>query len=112
MSSLAYVPTPGPLPGAQYVPSNGTEGHNFLENFCSNCARDRSIREGVHVDECDDSELCPIIGASFRGEAVEWRELETGECFCTAFVEAGQEVAAPRCSFTIDMFSDQAQPSA
>jgi hypothetical protein len=31
------------------------------------------MRDGEDQDECDDNELCEIIAASFRGEAVEWR---------------------------------------
>lgn len=89
--------------GRQYVPSNGTEGHAFLNAWCRNCARDRSMREGEEVDECDDSELCPIIAASFRGEAAEWRELDDGRRICTAYVEAGQPIPA-RCPNTLDLF--------
>ena len=42
---MDYVPTPGPLPGEQWVPSNGTVGYSFLEHECGNCARDRAMRE-------------------------------------------------------------------
>lgn len=101
---MAYVPTPGPLPGEQWVPSNGTEGDSFLCAACGNCARDKSMREGVDLDECDDNEKCEIIAASFRGEAVEWR-IENGEVFCTAFVEAGQEIPPPHDEFTLDLFA-------
>jgi hypothetical protein len=94
----------GPLPGRQYEPSNGTEGACFLEGWCSNCARDRAMREGADLDECDDDEVCEIIAASFRGEAVEWRELDNGDTVCLAFVAAGTEPPAPRCEHTVDMF--------
>lgn len=99
-----YVPMKGPLPGRQYEPSNGTEGACFLEGWCSNCARDRAMREGADLDECDDDEVCEIIAASFRGEAVEWRELDNGDTVCLAFVAAGTEPPAPRCEHTVDMF--------
>lgn len=56
------------LPGEQYTPSNGTEGAQFLSDWCGTCARDKSMREGEPLDECDDNETCPIIAASFRGE--------------------------------------------
>lgn len=102
-----YIPTPEPLPGKQWVPSNGTEGYSFLEAACGNCARDKSMREGVPVEECDDNECCPIIGASFRGEAVEWRILPSDELQCIAFVPAGQPIPAPRCDKTVDMFSEK-----
>lgn len=102
--AMEYVPTPGPLPGEQWVPSNSTVGHSFLENECGNCARDKAMREGCDIDECDDNEKCEIIGASFRGEAVEWRRMPTGEVKCIAFVPAGEPIPAPRCALTCDMF--------
>ena len=101
-----YVPMKGPLPGEQFIPSNGTDGECFLGAWCTNCARDKSMREGVDLDDCDDNEKCEIIAASFRGEAVEWRELDTGECVCLAYVEAGKPVPPVRCDKTIDMFGD------
>lgn len=107
---MEYIPTPGPLPGEQWEPSNGTEGYSFLESWCGKCARDRAMREGVEIDECDDDERCEIIGASFRGEAVEWREMPDGEVKCIAFVPAGERIPEPRCVRTLDMFG--AAPSA
>ena len=104
---MAYIPTPGPLPGEQWEPSNGTEGDSFLSHWCGNCARDKAMREGVDIDECDDNEKCEIIAASFRGEAVEWRELEDGKCVCIAFVEAGTIAPTTRCEHTTDMFGSQ-----
>lgn len=106
---MTYVPTPGPHPGEQWMPSNGTEGYSFLEAACGNCARDKAMREGADLDECDDNERCEIIAASFRGEAVEWR-IENGEVFCVAFVEAGQRIPEPRCTRTADMFEEGKQP--
>lgn len=96
-------------PGEQWKPSNGTEGHSFLESACGNCARDKAMREGVDFDECDDSERCDIIGASFRGEAVEWRLLEGGEVKCMAFVPAGEPIPAPRCPHTNELFADKGE---
>lgn len=64
------------------------------------------MREGEPIEECDDNELCEIIEASFRGEAVEWRELPDGEVTCIAFVPAGEQPSAPRCTRTDDMFGD------
>ena len=62
------------------------------------------MREGCDFDECDDNEKCEIIGASFRGEAVEWRRMPSGEVKCIAFVDAGKPIPTPRCSKTADMF--------
>ena len=100
---MSYIPTPGPHPGEQWIPSNGTEGHSFLEAACGNCQRDKSMSEGVDLDECDDNEKCEIIAASFRGEAVEWR-IDGDEVFCVQFVQKGDRIPPPRDEFTLDMF--------
>lgn len=109
---MTYVPTPGPLPGEQWIPSNGTEGYSFLESACANCQRDKSMREGVDIDECDDNEKCEIIAASFCGEAVEWRIDEKEQVFCVAFVPAGERIPEPRCARTQDMFDELARAGA
>lgn len=101
-----YVPTPGPLPGRQWIPSNGSEGASFLESFCSCCARDAAMREGKELEECDDNEVCPIIAASFRDEAVEWRQDDDGAVYCLAYVRVGTPIPAPRCPNTGDMFEE------
>lgn len=101
---MAYIPTPGPLPGEQWKPSNSDDGYGFIGSWCANCAKDKAAREGAPVEECDDNELCEIVAASFRGEAVEWRRLPTGQTTCIAFLEAGSEMPAPRCPYTVDMF--------
>lgn len=103
-----YVPMKGPLPGVQWKPSNGTVGQSFLCDWCGTCARDKSMREGEPLDECDDNEVCPIIAASFRGEAVEWRDLGEAGQVCLAYVEAGKPIPEPRCELTADLF-DAAQ---
>jgi hypothetical protein len=100
---MAYVPTPGPLEGEQFIPSNGDQGYSFIEEWCSNCQRDKALREGVDLDECDDNEKCEIVAASFRGEAVEWRELANGKTKCIAFVPAGQIIPAERCPHTAEL---------
>lgn len=101
---MTYIPTPGPLPGKPWQPSNSTDGHSFLLNWCTYCARDKAMREGAALDECDDNELCEIVAASFRGEAVEWRKMPDGETRCIAFVSAGDAIPAPRCPLTLDLF--------
>ena len=100
---MTYIPTPGPRPGEQWIPSNGTVGDSFLSDMCGNCARDKAMREGVDINECDDNEKCEIIAASFRGEAVEWRK-DGGNDFCIAIEKAGEPIPAPRCPKTADMF--------
>lgn len=93
------------LPGDQFIPSNSDVGHAFIDQWCSHCARDKAAREGAEIEECDDNEVCQILGASFRGEAVEWRELPDGQVKCMAFVPAGQPLPTPRCPLTADMFA-------
>lgn len=102
---MEYIPTPGPLPGEQWTPSNSDIGYGFLSSECGHCARDKAMREGMPFDDCDESERCQIIGASFRGEAVEWRKLENGEVKCIAFIPAGQPIPPARCAHTDDMFA-------
>lgn len=87
------------------MPSNGTEGSMLLCSLCSTCARDKAMRDGVDFDECDDDELCEIIAASFRGEAVEWRELDNGDVTCIAYVRHGEQIPDPRCAHTLEMFA-------
>lgn len=91
------------LPGKQWVPSNGSEGHDFIESWCMRCERDRAFRECVPVEECDDDELCRILSASFIGKAVEWRELPDGSLTCVGFSEA--QGFAVRCEYTADLFA-------
>ena len=95
------------LPGEQWTPSNGTEGDEFIEHWCRRCSRDKAMREATDIDECEDFERCDIIAAAYRGQAVEWRELPSGETICTAFVEHPQQAPEPRCAHTVDMFATE-----
>jgi hypothetical protein len=89
----------------QWIPSNGTEGHQFINDWCSRCARDSVCNGQKTFDDCDDSELCQILAASFRGDAKEWIEHDDGRTECTAFVPLG--AAQPqRDDRTIDMFGE------
>lgn len=91
--------------GQPYKPSNGTEGHVFISEWCCNCARDKAMREGEPLDECDDDEVCQILGASFRGEAKEWVYGIDGQPMCTAFHAPGTPEPY-RCPATADMFGE------
>lgn len=104
------APNNDTLPGEQWTPSNATVGYSFLEDWCMKCLRDRAMREGIDVDECDDQDRCEILGASFRGEAVEWREMPDGEVKCIAFVPSGDPLPTPRCRHTADLFDQQQEP--
>ena len=78
-----------------YTPSNGTEGEIFFENWCRHCARDAAMNSGADYDECDDNEICPIIGILFVKQVPEWVEDDKGPR-CTAFIPVGDTV--PRVS--------------
>lgn len=95
-------------PGEQFKPYGANEGDAFLVAHCTTCAKDKCYREGVPVEECDESELCQIIAASFSGDAVEWRILPDGKSRCMKYVEFVPGIQAnqvERCEKTIDMFT-------
>ena len=93
-----------------FQPSNGTIGASFIAEWCGNCARDKALREGVALEECDDSERCDIVGRTmlYNVDApeypIEWIYDRDRQPCCTAFVQAGDPVPAPRCEHTNDMF--------
>lgn len=88
----------------QWTPSNNTEGDAFIGQWCRYCARDKPSSEGKSVDECEDGDLCEILAASFCGAAGEWRQMDSGETCCTAFVHHGQPIPQTDTQ-TIDMFT-------
>ena len=98
--------------GQKYRPSNGTEGEIFFDAWCRECARDRSMSEGVPLEECDDDEVCGIISRTFAHDVDdpeyphEWQCGPDGQPRCTAFVEVGEPIPEPRCACTIDMFEE------
>lgn len=97
--------------GKKYRPSNGTEGAIFHEAWCCQCARDKSLREGADIDECDDREVCGIIYLTYAHDVdhpeypTEWQYGPDGQPRCTAFVPAGQPIPVID-EHTIDMFND------
>lgn len=101
--------------GEPYQPSNGTEGEYFFSAWCCHCQRDKSMREGEPLDECDDSEVCGIIANTMAfkpGDAEypkEWIYGKDGQPCCTAFVQAGDPVSGVvRDDLTADMFAKAA----
>lgn len=96
--------------GQKYRPSNGTEGECFFAGWCCQCQRDKSMREGCDVDDCDDNERCDLIANSMafdideEGYPKEWQYDKNGQPCCTAFVPAGDPIPLPRDDLTIDMF--------
>jgi hypothetical protein len=73
--------------GTRYEPSNGSEVSAFHDEWCCKCATDE--------------EWCPILSASYRGEATQWVFSAEGWPVCTEF----RAMDAPeRDDKTIDMF--------
>ena len=93
-----------------YQPSSGTIGESFIAGWCGNCARDKALREGIDIDECDDNERCDIVGRTMAYNVAdpeypsEWIYDQDGHPCCTAFIPSGDPVPAPRCEHTNDMF--------
>lgn len=104
--SVAYTPTPGVLPGEQWSPSNACAGDGFQAAYCCHCARDSEMNGSKPQADCTDEDWCQILGASYRGEAVEWRELDDGRCVCVAFVPVGERIPQPRCERTAELFGE------
>ena len=75
-----------------YRPSNGTDGDAFMSAWCSRCARDKPMSEGKDYDECDASEVCPILARAFVCQVAEWVYDTTGAPVCAAFIPVGQPV--------------------
>ncbi len=94
----------------KFRPANGTEGEIFIDGWCRNCARYKAMSEGADVDECDDNQLCKIIGDTMAYDItdpkypVEWIYGEDGQPKCTAFVEVGKPVPPTRCDKTLELF--------
>lgn len=97
-----------------FQPSSGTIGESFIAGWCGNCARDKALREGVELEECDDNERCDIVGRTMAYNVddpeypSEWIYDENGAPCCTAFIPAGEPVPAARCAHTNDMFGGEA----
>lgn len=103
--------------GQKYRPSNGTEGECFIESWCGQCARDKAMRESADFDDCDDNEVCEIIGRTFAHDIddpeypIEWQYGKDGQPRCTAFVPDGQSIPLPMDEQTVDMFAASAPDS-
>lgn len=97
-------------PGDPYRPSSGTAGECFFGRWCCHCARDKAMREGADIDECDDNEKCELIANSMAfkpGDAnypKEWIYDAQGAPCCTAFIESWEGVPEVD-TLTKDMFA-------
>lgn len=102
---LDYVPTPEPLPGVPWLPSNGTGGACFHASWCSNCKRDKDMNGTCHREgrEADESDWCPILCMSFCQPVSEWRDLGERHV-CLAFVHVDSDEPLVRCEHTRELF--------
>ncbi len=91
-----------------YRPSNGTQGADFEDQWCSQCARDAAFR-----DNPDSGDGCPIVAATFVYDITdpeypkEWVYGRDGQPKCTAFTTDPK--CPTRCDETIDMFDPVAR---
>ena len=82
------------MPGKPWQPRNGREGDRFQKSWCCQCERDK-LMNGTATEEeydADESLCCPILSASYRGEAKEWQYGKNGQPCCTAFVAKCSEL--------------------
>jgi len=81
--------TPTDIPGSSYRPSNGTEGRNFEDWFCSTCSHDHA----AHLGDLENG--CPIFARALGshigdpGYPAEWVIADDGYPTCTAFEPDG-----------------------
>lgn len=84
--------------GEKYQPRNGVEGDIFLYAWCRTCERDKAMREGGEIAECDDNERCDIIAMTMAHEITDpeypaaWQYAADGQPCCKAFVPAGEPI--------------------
>lgn len=95
--------------GKPYRPSNGSEGDGFYDNWCRQCQRDKAMREGAPIEECDDNELCKIITLTVAHDLheaeypKEWIYDADGQPCCTAFVPVDSPIPRPKCEHTQEL---------
>lgn len=86
---------------APYRPSCGSEGADFIDRWCGRC---------THDDPSDDSDGCPIMGATFVFDVddpaypIEWREDGPLGPRCTGF-DPMDPTDQPPCPMTGDLFA-------
>jgi hypothetical protein len=91
-------------PGELYIPSNSDDGHCFMESWCCQCARDKAMRDGANLEDCDDNEKCEIIANSFVGPVPEWIYGPDGVPRCTAYIDADRPLPASIDTQTLPLF--------
>ena len=66
----------------QWIPSNGTEGYQFINDRRSCAATRATVKR--HLTIATTASFCQILAASFRGAAKEWIEHDDGRTECTS----------------------------
>lgn len=100
--------------GKPYRPCNGGEGEHFISSWCGSCERDHGMLKGLPLEECDDNQICEIVGRTYMlkvddpGYPAEWQYGKDGQPMCTAFWPAGNPLPAPKDELTADMFDGAA----
>jgi hypothetical protein len=74
----------GKLTGKSWLPSNGTEGCSFIDEFCCNCIHEKFC----HTQNHDDKQ-CTILNKSLLTTELidEWVYDENDQPKCTAYVK-------------------------
>lgn len=96
--------------GEKYKPRTDTDQDSFFAAWCRQCQRDKAMRDGCDIDECDDNERCDIIASTQRYDVddaaypQQWQIGKDGQPCCTTFVLSGDAIPPPRDEMTIDMF--------
>lgn len=94
-----------PRTNFKWVPSNGTEGEIFQDEWCARCQRDAAFRAAP-----DSGQGCEILASTMWTTGIgdpdypdEWTNRD-GEPKCTAFELDLGDNAPPRCDQTADLF--------
>lgn len=96
--------------GQKYRPGNGTEGAIFCDAWCGQCARDHGMLHGLPLEDCDDNQVCPIIGDSYLYQVdhpsypAQWQYGPDGQPRCTDFVPDGSPIPPPPDTASGDLF--------
>lgn len=73
---------------------------------CQNCQRDKAIRDGLDIEDCDDNEVCSLIAKGFQERVPQWVVQPNGDWSCTDYWAVGQEEPRSPCLHTEDMFQE------
>ena len=98
--------------GQKYRPGNGTEGALFIDGWCAECERDHGMMAGLPLEECDDNQVCALIGLTYLHPVehpdypAQWQYGKDGQPRCTDFVAKGQPIPV-KDEHTGDLFANE-----